>query len=177
MQLPVDYEFCVFGVGAIIEKKIKEKRFILIQNRIRDGDVMQNHLIEVPCGKIRSTNNMFEVLRHRVSVETGLRVKHIRGEIEKDGSYIGYNIQSCNPFYVSQNVNRDFPVAISFFICEAQGTLATSTEVSDNIRWISVDDLENMLLFEREKFFPMVIGALDKYVAFIKEDEKYEFYE
>lgn len=177
MQLPVDCEFCVFGVGAIIEKTIKGKQFILIQNRIREGNVMQNHLIEVPCGKIRSINNMFEVLRHRVSVETGLSVKRIKGEIEKDESNVGYNIQSCSPFFISQNINRDFPVAISFFICEAQGTLASSTEAADNIRWISVDELENMLLFEREKFFPMVIGALDKYVAFIKEDEKYEFYE
>ena len=77
MQIPDNNLFCVYGVGAIIERMIERKRFVLIQNRVRKGK--QSGLIEVPCGKVKATEDAVTLIKQRVVEETGLRITKISG--------------------------------------------------------------------------------------------------
>lgn len=165
MRIPKDSIFCVFGVGAIIEHKIKEKKFVLIQNRIRKGDEKQDKLIEVPCGKVKAMENAFDVIQQRVWEETGLIVTSIKGKGE---NRLGNTIQSSRPFYTCQSIDPDFPVTINFFICTTEGIPKPHTEAANNIRWISIEELSKMLVHEEEKFFPVVVDALKEYVMIEK---------
>ncbi len=168
MQIPDNCLFCVYGVGAIIERVINEERFVLIQNRIRNGK--QFGLIEVPCGKVKAMDKAVDVIKQRVMEETGLRITNINGI--KENRTIERNVQNCQPFYSCQSIERDFPVVINFFICSAEGIPKEHTEAADNIRWISISELSGMLINEEEKFFPIVVGALKEYVRDLEERER-----
>lgn len=175
MKIPNNNLFCIYGVGAIIERRINGKYYILIQNRIRRGDESQDHLIEVPCGKVRATENSFDVIQRRVLEETGLKIRNIAGW--EGNSLIENNILNCKPFYACQNINGGFPVAINFFVCSADGSPKLQTEAADNIRWIAIDELSNMLENKREKFFSIVVGALKEYIKMKERNDDYGIYE
>lgn len=168
MHLPDDMEFCALGVGAIIERELNGVHSVLIQNRIRVDDATQNHLIEVPCGKVRKNQNIFDILKYRVKEETGLVVTDIIGQDSIYGEHPNYNIQRGNPFYICQNVERHFPICIVFFICKTEiGNMKSCSDAATDIRWVSVENLKQMLDTKQELFFPFVYGTLKKYTEHI----------
>jgi len=54
------------AVGAIIEKVSNDKRYILIQDRNKNNDDIETGMIELPAGKIREYENIFDALRREV---------------------------------------------------------------------------------------------------------------
>lgn len=167
MKLSDNIEFSILGVGAIIEREIDGMPHVLIQNRTRLDDATQNHLIEVPCGKVRSQKNIFETLKCRVKEETGLIVTEIIGQCGAYKDHPAYVIQSGIPFCVCQNLDPTFPVCILFFICRADdGMKLLNSEAATDIRWIPLDDLKQQLDAEASLFFPFVFEALRKYIVY-----------
>ncbi len=51
------------AVGAIIEKSEKGERYILIQERQKENGGIENGMLELPAGKIREFENIFDALR------------------------------------------------------------------------------------------------------------------
>ena len=70
------------GVGGIIIKNEKGLDYILLQERCKENGGAENGLIEIPAGKIREFENIFNCLRREVWEETGLNVTEIVGEDE-----------------------------------------------------------------------------------------------
>ena len=56
-------KFALPAVGAIIVKKVDDEEFILIQNRKKNNGDGMDGLLEIPAGKIREYENIFEALR------------------------------------------------------------------------------------------------------------------
>lgn len=174
MQIPDNNRFCIYGVGAIIEHvNNEEERFVLIQNRIKKGK--QSGLIEIPCGKVQALENMCDVLRKRVNEETGLEITKIYGV--EECITMKKSVQSCQPFYSCQNIESDFPVAINFFVCTVEGMPKKQTDAADNIRWVAINELSDMLDNEEEKFFPVIVDALKKYIKSIEGRDRNGIYE
>ena len=67
-------------VGAIIEKNIDGIPHILLQTRQKPGGDETNGKLEIPAGKIREYEGIFDALRREVREETGLRITKISGE-------------------------------------------------------------------------------------------------
>ena len=67
------------AVCAIIEKVNKGANYILVQERCKASE-KQESLIEIPGGKIREYENIFDGLRREVWEETGLELIEIQGE-------------------------------------------------------------------------------------------------
>ena len=83
--------FAIPAVGAIIVKMVGNEEFILVQNRKKNNGDGLDGLLEIPAGKIREYENIFEALRREVWEETGLHVTVIQGEennrfVEVDGN-------------------------------------------------------------------------------------------
>jgi len=152
------------GAGGIIEKSLHGVDYILIQDRFKEDTSIENGLIEIPSGKLREYENIFDCLRREVKEETGLDVIEIEGE---SGSYLyksnGYKVLSYNPFNCSLNIDGYYPVLVQIFICKAKGELLNKTNETKNIRWISIDEL-NLLLKKEECFYPMHVYTLKKYL-------------
>lgn len=160
-------KFAIPGVGGIIERELYGNYNILIQERCKDDSSIEDGMIEIPAGKIREFENIFDCLRREVHEETGLEVVEIEGE--KDSFLIdlnGYRVLSYTPFSCAQNTGGTYPIMVQVFICKVRGTLLLESEESKNMRWVSIKDLEELVNNHIEKIYPMHIGTLRKYLSY-----------
>ena len=155
------------GVGGIIEQTCNGVEYILLQDRFKDDAPLESGMIEIPAGKIREFENIFDCLRREIFEETGLEVTEIEGEndtiiVEKNG----YKVISYAPFTCSQNIEGDYPIMVQTFICRVQGEIITHTNESRDVRWIPISILKEMLLNNEESFYPMHLTTLKKYITY-----------
>ncbi|PAB59241.1 DNA mismatch repair protein MutT [Anaeromicrobium sediminis] len=159
------------AAGAIIEKVADGVSHILVQERFNPKIPEEYGLIEIPAGRIRAFENIFDALRREVKEETGLTLTHIQGEDEATSYECnGYNIVNYTPFSVTQNTKGNYPIIVQVFICKAEGEPLKETDESRNARWIPIRELHQFLENEDYAFFPMNIITLKKYLK-LKKDQ------
>ncbi|BCZ48897.1 DNA mismatch repair protein MutT [Clostridium gelidum] len=157
-------KFAKPAVGAIIEKKIDGENFILVQERQKEDGGKENGMLEIPAGKIREYENIFEALRREVKEETGLIITKINGEECSSQSCVnGNKVISFQPYCVTQNLSGAYSLILNTFLCEADGVLAESTNETQNIHWEKADIILDMLKANPDSFFLMHVNALKKY--------------
>lgn len=158
-------EFAKPAVRAIIEREINGEKYILMQERQKENSLNTNGLLELPGGKIRKYENIFDALKREVFEETGLTITH---SCISSNSY--HNITSgCEtigflPFCITQNLNKCYSLIVLTFICQATGDLLTETNESCNIHWKKIDDLKQQIKEMPQLFFPLDIISLSKYI-------------
>ncbi len=153
------------GVGGIIEKNINGIDYILVQDRCKADAAAETGLLEIPAGKIREFENIFDCLRREIWEETGLEVTFIEGE--KDAvitEFNGYKVLNYTPFSCSQNIQGTYPIMVQIFICQAKGELLNETNETKNIRWISLTELKSLLDNNVDSLYPMHVVTLKKYI-------------
>ncbi len=153
------------GVGGIIEKVIGGVMHILVQERYKDDAPSEDGLIEIPAGKIREFENIYDCLRREIKEETGLEVVEIEGETS---SMVfesnGYKVLSYEPFASSQNIEGTYPIMVQTFICKVKGDLVASTNETRFLRWIPLGELEDILEYKCNRLYPMHVNTLRKYL-------------
>ena len=158
--------FAIPAVGAIIEKNEHGKQYILIQKRKKENGGIENGMTEIPAGKIREYENIFEALRREVWEETGLTLTHISGEeIKLSSKTNGYETISFEPFCVTQNLSGGYSIILQTFLCKAIGDLRVETNETTDIHWEQVETVKAMLMDNPQQFYPMHINALNKYFS------------
>ena len=154
------------AVGGIIEKIEDGVNYILIQERYKEDAKKEEGLIEIPAGKVREFENVYDCLRREIYEETGLKVVYIEGEKESticEGN--GYKVLNYTPFSCAQNIKGEYPVMVQVFICKVIGETLAETNESQNIRWVSIRELKELLDKNEGKFYPMHIDTLRKYIC------------
>ncbi len=153
------------GVGGIIEKNIDGIDYILIQDRCKDDAKIEYGLLEIPAGKIREFENVFDCLRREVWEETGLKVTNIKGEEEAIVlESNGYKVLNYTPFSCSPNIQGTYPIMVQTFICNADGDSLDKSNETKNIRWISLIELKELLEGNQSLFYPMHVTTLERYL-------------
>lgn len=152
-------------VGAIIEKTMNDEKYILIQTRQKEDGNETNGMIEIPAGKIREYEDIFSTLRREVWEETGLKITKIYGEESAVYTQTGnVTTLSFEPYCVTQNLCGAYSIVLNTFLCEAEGDLVEYTNETENIQWVKVSDVEELVKEKPEKIFFMHINALKKYL-------------
>ena len=157
--------FAIPAVGAIIVKRVEDEEFILVQNRKKNNGDGMDGLLEIPAGKIREYENIFEALRREVWEETGLHITKIQGE--ERSKFLDVNGNKTimfSPYCVTQNLSGAYSIILSTFICEAEGELFERTNETENIRWMKKDELKKIVDNSPESIFLMHVNALRKYL-------------
>lgn len=155
------------AAGGIIEKTMDGVDYILIQDRYKGNAPSEDGLIEIPAGKVREFENIFDCLRREIQEETGLQVVQIEGEdkvqvIESNG----YKVISYIPFSCAQNIYGSYPIMVNTFICKVKGKLLNKSDESKNIRWVPITELKKMLDENENSFYPMHVASLKKYINY-----------
>lgn len=154
------------AVGAIIEKTVDGKRYILIQTRNKENGGIENGMTEIPAGKVREYENIFDALRREVWEETGLKISYIQGEESTISSEVnGYKTISIKPFCITQNLSGGYSIILQTFLCQAIGSLQIKTNETTNIHWEQAGTVEEMLDRNPQQFYPMHINALKEYFS------------
>lgn len=157
--------FAVPGAGGIIEKIENNVPYIMIQERFKKENPQENGLIEIPAGKIRAFENIYDCLRREIKEETGLDVIEIEGEqYSQICESNGYKIINYTPFSSTQNLLGAYPIMVQVFICKVSGDLNDESDEARNFRWITLNELKELLEKEPGIFYPMHIITLKKYL-------------
>lgn len=157
--------FALPAVGAIIVKKVENEEFILVQTRQKNSEDGTDGLLEIPAGKIRKYENIFEALKREVWEETGLHITTIQGEDVSQFLDINDNKTiSFSPYCVTQNLSGAYSLILSTFLCEAEGELLEYTNETESIRWIRRKELKEIVDKSPESIFLMHVHALRKYL-------------
>ena len=158
-------KFTVPCVAAIIEKIVNNEKYILIQTRQKEDGAETNGMLELPAGKIREYENIFEALRREVKEETGLSITKILGEDNQISNFIkGNEVISYTPYCITQNLSGAYSIILNTFLCEAKRELLTETNESQNIHWMKIEELKKIFKNNPEKIFLLHINALQKYL-------------
>lgn len=158
-------QFSIPGVGGIIVKEHEGEKYILLQTRIKPHALYEDGLLEIPAGKIRAFENIFEALKREIKEETGLEVVEILGEsistVYKENNYKVVNFM---PFSCAQNIQGEYPIMVFVFICHVTGDLLPSSDEAKDFRWTLVSEISTMLNKKPGIFYPMHVDTLKKYV-------------
>jgi len=151
-------------VGGIIERTVDGNKQIVVQTRKKTHEDKYNDVIEIPGGKYRAFEDIFETLKREIKEETGLDLTAIKDkektvgyENRKDHSEIVF------PFCVTQM--KEGPFIGIVFLCEASGTLATKTNEATDIKWINVSELKKIVNNTPEKIYTASLGPLKQYLG------------
>ncbi len=158
--------FAIPGVGGILECIKANTCHILIQDRCKLDASHEYGFIEIPAGKIREFENIFACLRREIKEETGLDVLEIQGEETASVTeHQHFTVLNFTPFSSAQNLKGDYPIIVHVFICRVVGELKKYSDETQNLRWISLPELQQKLSMEEERFYPMHVTTLKKYLA------------
>lgn len=158
--------FAIPAVGAIIVKKVDDQEYILVQNRKKNNGDGMDGLLEIPAGKIREYENIFEALRREAWEETGLQLTKIYGEENTNFLEVaGNQTIRFSPYCVTQNLSGAYSIILSTFLCEAEGELLEYTDETENIRWMKREELKEIVEHSPETIFLMHVNALRKYLG------------
>ncbi len=162
-------KFSIPGAGGIIVKDINGEKNILMQTRVKPHAPQEDGLLEIPAGKIRAFENIFDTLKREIKEETGLDVVEILGEclstIYEEHSYKVINFM---PFSCSQNLIGDYPIMVFVFICHVEGELLPFSDESKNYKWTSISEIKRILTDSPQSLYPMHVDTLKKYVLACK---------
>ncbi|MDF2587213.1 MAG: hypothetical protein K0S41_1054 [Anaerocolumna sp.] len=153
------------AVAAIIEKEENGVKYILIQERQKENGGIENGMLEIPAGKIREYENIYDTLRREVWEETGLLVTDIVGEenlITREVN--GYKTLSFTPFCSTQNLSGGYSIVVQTFICHASGELLDETNETKNLRFVTLPECKQLMQSDEASFYPMHLNGLYQYI-------------
>lgn len=132
------------NVRAIIEKDGLNGKEIVIQKRVKSNENKTPY--ELPGGRLNEYESFVEGLKREVYEETGLNVIKIYGEetkVETDDK--NFNVEALKPFAVYQTLVGPVDSLGAYFRCEASGELLSEGDETENIMWISVEELHSSI--------------------------------
>jgi len=150
-------------VGAIIERTVGGKTQIVVQTRKKAHESKYNDVIEIPGGKFRAFENIYDTLKREVKEETGLNLTNIK---DRDKTITHTNRQDHSeivyPYCVTQM--KEGPFIGMIFLCEAEGNLAIKTNESKDIRWADISEVKDIVKKTPESIYTAFLAPLKLYL-------------
>lgn len=150
-------------VGAIIERIEQGKTQILFQIREKIDDPKYSGRYEIPGGKLRAFEDIYQTLKREVKEECGLELTFIQDENKR----LDFKNQTdtstlIEPFCVTQMQQGPFIGII--FLCQATGTPSSKTRESRDSKWFDLEDVRKIINDTPQKFYTPFLAPLKKYL-------------
>jgi len=127
---------------AIIERINEGKTEVIVQLSVKD------QCYEFPGGQVEFCESFFDAVKREVKEETGLDVIEATGQDDyiKTDNCSDFAVECFRPWAVYQIVKSEYYDSMGvLFKCKVTGELLTEGDGSRDIKWIGLDDLQNML--------------------------------
>lgn len=165
---PQLYKGAIPYVGAIVERDNKGLKEVLLQIRWKpQADPLYSGTLEFPAGVLdKPYENVFEAVAREIKEETGLILKTINGESKTNVfSPNGEDkIFAFKPFCCTQQLASGKPWIGFVFICEVQdGEPKSQLSEAKDVKWVSVEDVKELLKNSPAKFFGLELPAWEYY--------------
>ena len=158
-------KWAIPGAGAIIVSGEEDNQNILMQKRCKQDAQEEEGLLEIPAGKIREFESVYDTIRREVKEETGLDIIEILGESDSAlFENADYRTLHFAPFSCTQNICGTYPIMVFVFICKAQGKLLKSSEEAKDFQWIDKQQLSYLVHNAPEKLYPMHVTTLRRFL-------------
>ena len=167
---PDTEKFSIPGAGGIVISERFGEPHILMQTRCKEDAPSENGLIEIPAGKVRAFESIFDTLKREIKEETGLTVTKILGEDSSPVYEAGeYRVINFTPFSCAQNVAGKYPIMVFVFLCHVEGELMACSDEAKNYQWVPVSKLKTMLK-EPGQLYPMHVDTLHRYANYVNKN-------
>lgn len=154
-------------VGAIIERGNNSgEKEIIVQTRSKESDPKFSGTIEIPGGKFRAGESIYDTLKREVEEESGLKITSVVGEegvLHNNSHEMSSDI--FQPFCVTQSPEGPFVGFI--FRCTAIGDPASETNETRGCHWIKVSELKTIIETDPDRIYTPFLGALSLYISSI----------
>lgn len=156
-------------VSAIIEKVEDGKRYIFMQTRWKpQASPTYLGVLEIPAGGIDGYENAYDAVKREVREETGLEITHFIDDEQTPVMYTrpGDASIAFRPFLCQQvlETNGGLPWVGFVFRCEAEGEVVMQSSEAKDPRWVSIDELDEIVRTTPEKIFSLQLATLRYYI-------------
>lgn len=150
-------------VGAIIYRESGNELEILVQTRENPFDKVYGGSIEIPGGKFRAFEDIYETVKREVKEECGMDVTFIEGENEReDFENRGHQSSLINPYCVTQA--KEGPFIGLIFLCKAEGKPAKKTDETKDAKWMPISEVKDLVDNNPERVFTAFLAPLKKFI-------------
>ena len=156
-------------VGAIIERDNNGTKQVLVQIRQKESDTQYSGSIEIPGGKFRAFEDIYETVRREAKEESGLDITIINGEDKREDFTNRDDVSSIiQPFCVTQMSNGPFIGLI--FLCKAEGEPVQETNETKEAKWIDFAELKQLVEQEPQRIYTAFLAPLKRYINFAAQN-------
>lgn len=161
-------------VSAIIEKIENGKRYVFVQTRWKpQASPTYLGALEIPAGGIDSYENAYDAIRREVREETGLEITRF---IDDEQTLVmesrpGDTSIAFRPFLAQQvlETNGGLPWVGFVFRCEAEGEIVMEPSEAKDPRWITIDELDEIVTKTPERVFSLQVATLRYYIDAVRK--------
>lgn len=160
-------------ISAILEKEIDKKHCIFVQIRWKpQSSPTYSGMVEIPAGGVEPYENVYDTLYREVKEETGLEITDVvddyHSEITENSTHDKNHV--FLPFLCQQSLesNGGLPWIGFVFRCTVTSEITMQREEAKDPRWITLDELEDLIENHPEKIFPLQYPVLKQYVSVMK---------
>lgn len=155
-----------FVINAIALMNEDDKEYILLKENKKQHT--NDIIFELPSGVIRESENIYGCLRRELNSK-GFEVTKIFGEDKcnelsnEDGLFTVFK-----PFCVSKSDTERNSIITNTILCEVDNAKVKSANNKLGYKWVCTNDLESMLIDQRENISSHNIAALKSFCKSLK---------
>mgnify|MGYP001615042441 CR=1 FL=1 len=162
-------------ISAILTRNRDGVTEVFLQTRWKpDTSPAYSGMFEIPAGGVNAYENVYDTLRREVKEECGLEITKIIDDYQSlvvesrphDKAFV------FKPFICQEvlETNDGLPWIGFVFLCEATGEAKNNTTEAKAPRWVSIQELKELVQNKPAQFFPLQLPVLQ---YFIEHTEKY----